>query len=136
MMIEDQLRERLRKIEALYLGAATEGEQEAADAAFARLKAKLDEARRWPDEPKLSFPTIWSARLSIALCRRYGLKPYRYPRQRNTTVKSKRRDVSSTPSCGASSMTCTLWACHEYASGGRHQTDQTTDQRGCPALGL
>ena len=29
MMIEEQLRERLRKVEALYLGAATAGERDA-----------------------------------------------------------------------------------------------------------
>ena len=51
MMIEDQLRERLRKIEALFLGAATDGERDAAEAAFARLKAKLDEAK----------PFVWRA---------------------------------------------------------------------------
>ena len=44
MSIEDQLRERLRKVEALFFGAATEGEREAAGAAAERLKAKLDEA--------------------------------------------------------------------------------------------
>jgi hypothetical protein len=35
-MIEDQPRERLRKVEALYLGAATAGERGAAEAAAAR----------------------------------------------------------------------------------------------------
>jgi hypothetical protein len=38
---------------------------------------------------KFSFPDHWSVRLFIALCRRYGLKPYRYPRQRHTTVMVK-----------------------------------------------
>jgi len=38
---------------------------------------------------KFSFPDLWSVRLFIALCRRYGLRPYRYPRQRNTTVVVK-----------------------------------------------
>ena len=33
MEIEDQLRERLRKVEALFFGAATLGEREAASAA-------------------------------------------------------------------------------------------------------
>ncbi len=46
MIIEDQLRERLRKVEALYFGAASGGEREAAGAAAERLKAKLDEAAR------------------------------------------------------------------------------------------
>ena len=46
MIIEDQLRERLRKVEALFFGATTAGEREAAGAAAERLKAKLDEAGR------------------------------------------------------------------------------------------
>lgn len=91
MAIEEQLRERLRKVEALYLGAATTGEREAAEAAAARLKAKLEEASRIdrPEEMKFSFPDQWSVRLFIALCRRYGLRPYRYTRQRHTTVMVK-----------------------------------------------
>ena len=32
------------------------------------------------------MPDQWSRRLFVALCRRYGLKPYRYRRQRLTTV--------------------------------------------------
>jgi hypothetical protein len=91
MSIEDQLRERLKKVEALYFGATTVGEREAADAALARLKAKLAEAGRRdpPIEMKFSLPDQWSVRLFIALCRRYGLKPFRYPRQRATTVMVK-----------------------------------------------
>jgi hypothetical protein len=78
MRIEDQLRERLRKVEALFYGAATEGEREAAGAAAERLKAKLDEARRRdaPVELKFVMPDQWSVRLFIALCRRYGFKPF------------------------------------------------------------
>lgn len=91
MGIEDQLRERLRKVEALFFGAATAGEREAAGAAAERLKAKLDEARRFdpPIELKFTVPDQWSARLFIALCRRYGFNPYRYARQRYTTVMVK-----------------------------------------------
>jgi hypothetical protein len=90
-MIEEQLRERLRKVEALYLGAATAGERHAAAEAAARLKTKLEEARHAdrPEEMKFSFPDHWSVRLFIALCRRHGLKPYRYSRQRRTTVMVK-----------------------------------------------
>lgn len=88
MSIEEQLRERLRKVESLYFGAATLGERRAAGAAAERLKAKLDEIGRQdaPEEMKFSLPDQWSARLFIALCRRHGLRPYRYPRQRNTTI--------------------------------------------------
>ena len=32
------------------------------------------------------MPDQWSRHLFLALCRRYGLKPYRYPRQRRNTV--------------------------------------------------
>ena len=46
MAIEDELRERLRKVEALFFGAATAGERNAAGAAADRLRAKLDEAAR------------------------------------------------------------------------------------------
>ena len=46
MTSEGQLRARLRKIEALFAGAATPGERGAAEAALARIKARLAEARR------------------------------------------------------------------------------------------
>lgn len=88
MSIEDQLRERLRKVEALFFGAATSGEREAAGAAAERLKAKLAEVCRQdpPVELKFSLPDPWSVQLFVALCRRYGLKPYRHARQHRTTI--------------------------------------------------
>jgi hypothetical protein len=91
MSIEEQIRERLKKVEALYFGAATTGERDAAEAALRRLRAKLDETGRTdpPIELKFSLPDQWSVRLFVALCRRYGLKPFRYPRQRFTTVMVK-----------------------------------------------
>jgi hypothetical protein len=88
MIIEEQLRERLRKVEALYFGATSAGEREAAGAAAERLKAKLDEAARRdpPVEMKFGLPDEWSVRLFVALCRRYGVRPFRYTRQRRTTI--------------------------------------------------
>jgi hypothetical protein len=85
---EDDLRERLRKIEALIAGAGTAGEREAAGAALERVKARLaEQARRDPAvEQQFSMPDSWSRQLFVALCRRYGLRPYRYPRQKGTTV--------------------------------------------------
>jgi len=85
---EASLREKLRKIEALYAGAGTTGERLAAEAAISRVRARLAEAARLepPVEMQLSLPDQWSRRLFIALARRYGLSPYRYPRQRHTTV--------------------------------------------------
>jgi hypothetical protein len=88
MAIEAQLREKLRKIEALFAGAGTVGERLAAEAALERVRARLAELeRRDPAiEMQFSLPDQWSRRLFLALCRRYGLQPYRYRRQRLTTV--------------------------------------------------
>ena len=88
MAIEDDLLARLRKIEALMAGAGTAGEREAAGAALERVKARLAEQTRRdpPVELQFSMPDTWSRQLFVALCRRYGLKPYRYPRQKRTTV--------------------------------------------------
>lgn len=37
-------------------------------------------------EMQFSLPDVWPRRLFLALCRRYGLKPYRTARQLATTV--------------------------------------------------
>jgi hypothetical protein len=88
MTSEEQLRSRLRKIEALFAGAATEGERSAAEAALGRIKAALRAAQRTAANVELQFSIAdpWARQLFVALARRYGLTPYRYPRQRRTTV--------------------------------------------------
>jgi hypothetical protein len=88
MSIESQLREKLCKIEALFAGAGTAGERFAAEAALERVRARLGELGRQdpPIEMQFSMPDQWSRHLFVALCRRYALKPYRYHRQRRTTV--------------------------------------------------
>lgn len=88
MTTQSQLRDKLRKIEALFAGGATAGERGAAEAALARVRAKLAEFERQepPIEMQFSIADPWSRHLFIALCRRYGVKPYRYHRQRRTTV--------------------------------------------------
>ena len=88
MSIESQLREKLRKIEALFAGAGTAGERMAAEAALERVRARLTELgqRDPPIEIQFSMPDQWSHHLFLALCRRYGLKPYRLHRQRRNTV--------------------------------------------------
>ncbi len=88
MVGQADLREKLRKIEALFSGAGTAGERLAAEAALARVRAKLEQIERGepPVELQFSIPDQWSRHLFIALCRRYGLRPYRYHRQRRTTV--------------------------------------------------
>ena len=88
MATEQQLREKLRKISALFEGAKTFGERQAAEAAIARVKqalAAINQIER-PVEMQFRLPDQWQRRLFTALCRRYGLEPYRYMRQRRTTV--------------------------------------------------
>ncbi|MBI3683085.1 MAG: hypothetical protein HY235_22155 [Acidobacteria bacterium] len=88
MTLERELREKLRRIEALYAGATTEGERMAAKAAIDRIRSRLEQAGRVerPAEFKFTLADEWSRKLFVALCRRYGLSPYRYRRQRYTTV--------------------------------------------------
>ena len=83
-----QLREKLRKIEALFLGAGTAGERLAAEAALERVREKLADLEEEdpPVELQYSIADQWSRYLFMSLCRRYGLNPYRYHRQRRTTV--------------------------------------------------
>ena len=91
---EKQLRERLRKIEALFAGAGTNGERLAAGAAMERIRQRLEQAGRAERslEIKFTFPDGWSRQLFVALCRRYALRPYRYKRQRRTTVMLRAPD--------------------------------------------
>jgi hypothetical protein len=111
--IEEQLREKLRKVEALYFGAGTVGEREAAGAASERLKVKLAEIERLDAavEMQFSMPDTWAVRLFVALCRRYGIRPYRYPRQRRTTimVRAPRRFFDAVVWRQFSEMHTDLW---------------------------
>jgi hypothetical protein len=87
-MREQDLLDKLSKIERLYAGAATPGEKEAAADAIARIKRRLGETAKVdrPIEFKFTLADGWSKKLFNALLRRYELKPYRYARQRRTTV--------------------------------------------------
>jgi len=89
MTTEQQLREKLRKITALFEGAATAGERQAAAAAIDRIRQALKSAGTAAQpvpETKFSMADQWQRRLFSALCRRYGLTPYRYKGQRRTTL--------------------------------------------------
>ena len=91
MTTEAELREKLRKIEALFAGAATIGERDAAQAARERIKARQREmeGRERPIEMRFTLGDGWNVKLFLALCRRYGLEPYRVSGQRRTTVMLK-----------------------------------------------
>ena len=91
MSDEAVLREKLRKIEALFAGAGTPGERAAAGAAAERIRQRLSDVQRTEQAiaMRLSVSDPWSRQLLIALCRRYGVRPYRYPRMRRQTIVIK-----------------------------------------------
>lgn len=88
MRDEQDLLDKLSKIERLYAGATTPGEKEAAADAIARIKRRIGEAAKVdkPIEYKFTLSDGWSRKLFIALLRRYSLRPYRRMRQRRNTV--------------------------------------------------
>jgi hypothetical protein len=87
------LREKLGKLEELFRRAGSSGERAAAGAAIDRLRGRLRDDRSDPEiEMKFSFPDTWSVRLFLAICRKHGVRPYRYPRQRRTTVMVRARE--------------------------------------------
>ena len=88
MIAEQILRDKLRKIEALFAGAATPGEKTAAGAAADRIRGRLGQAagKEKSIELKFSIPDVWSRQLFIALCRRYGMRPYRHPRMHRQSI--------------------------------------------------
>ena len=88
MTPEQSLREKLRKIEALFASAGTEGEKVAASAAAERIRDRLSQAagKEKVIEVKFSISDVWSRQLFVALCRRYGLRPFRYRRMHRQSI--------------------------------------------------
>jgi hypothetical protein len=95
---DNDIREKLAKLEALFARGATAGERAAAGAARDRLQARLSPDPGAAHEPETeiqySLPDVWSVRIFVALCRKHGIHPYRYPRQRRTTVMVRVRPSS------------------------------------------
>lgn len=87
--LEGTLLEKLRKIEALHSGTTVDGEREAARRAAERIRARLAELRGREQDEELhySLPDPWKRKLFVALCRRYGLKPFRENGRRYSTVQ-------------------------------------------------
>ena len=86
-----RLIEKLRRIDALHAGATTEGERAAADGARQRIKEKIQQYEEAdpPIEYKFTLNNGWSRKLLLALLRRYGIRPYRYYRQRHNTIMAR-----------------------------------------------
>jgi hypothetical protein len=87
--LEGTLLEKLRKIEALHAGTTVDGEREAARRAAERIRARLAELRGQEQDVELHYRLAdpWKRKLFVALCRRYGLKPYREAGRRYSTVQ-------------------------------------------------
>ncbi len=90
MSDDQQIREKLAKIKALFDGATSHGERQAAQAAIDRLQQRIDgipaPVADPPVEFRFSLTNPWSMRLFLALARSKGLRPYRHPRMRRTSV--------------------------------------------------
>lgn len=84
----EQLLETFRRIEILHARTDVDGEKSAAAEAMHRIRRLLAEKQTTdpPIEFRFSMTDSWSRKLFVALLRRYGLAPYRYPGQRHTTV--------------------------------------------------
>ena len=78
-MDEARLVAKLKALEALFAGAATDGERTAAAYARDRMLERLAElSKREPEvEYQFTVSNEWSRKLFIALVRRYELRPYR-----------------------------------------------------------
>lgn len=82
---EDLLLSRLEKLAALFARAGTPGERSAAGAAIERLTDRLGKGEA-TTELQFSLDDAWGVKLFLAICRKHGIQPYRYPRQRRTTL--------------------------------------------------
>jgi len=90
-MTEEELIEKLQKIERLFAAATTDGERNAASSARERLQLRFAEFEQREEavEYRFSLTDEWSRRLFVALLRRYGIRPYRYRRQKYTSVMAR-----------------------------------------------
>lgn len=83
-MTEAELKRKLAAIEAMVLGAMTEGERAAAQHVLQNFKQKT------PDESceDLGFTVhdVWARKLFMAMLRKAGLEPFRMRGQRRTTI--------------------------------------------------
>src|SRR3546814_12010242 len=97
---------KLHKIEARYGGGKNGGVKSAAGAEAERIRDKVEKASKQEraEEFKFSITDPWSRQLFIALCRRYGIKPFRYTRMHRQTV------IIRSP---ASFVQMTLWTAFE-----------------------
>ena len=81
------MRDKLDKLSALFERAGSEGERQAAEQAILRLLSR--HAKTVEQELTFTFPDYRSSRLYRTVCKKYGVKAYRYKGQRYFTVNIK-----------------------------------------------
>lgn len=75
--------EKISKIQALIERASSEGERQAATLAKERI---LRRQAQEPIEYRLRLRSPWQKNLFLTLCKKYGLRAYRYPKQSHNTA--------------------------------------------------
>ena len=75
--------DKIHKIEALIAGAKSDGERQAAQFAKQRLQEKITAQ---PLEYTVRLHSRWEKKLFVAICGKYGLRTYRFMRQKYTTT--------------------------------------------------
>lgn len=83
-MTEAELKRKLAAIEAMVLGAMTEGERAAAQHVLEAFKKKAPPESC--EELGFTVHDVWARKLFMAMLRKAGLEPYRHRGQRRTTV--------------------------------------------------
>ncbi len=85
---EEELIQKLRRIEALHARAGSDGERQATERARERIQARLQQlaAEETSVEYRFTLADQWSRHLFMALLRRYNISPYHYCGQRRTTA--------------------------------------------------
>lgn len=86
MLSEAELKEKLRKIQALHAKATTNGERDAASAARERLREYAARTGEKVVPIKCHLKDRWMTALFLALARKHGLTPYRRWGQHYSTV--------------------------------------------------
>ena len=80
------LLEKIKKVEALIERAGSEGERQSAIKAKERLEKSKTKVEI---EYTIRTQDMWHKRLFMAICHKHNLKPYRYFRQKYTTIMVK-----------------------------------------------
>ena len=81
------LLDKIKKIEAIIASSKSDGEKQAAALAKSRLLERHEEEKASkPVEYTVPLGNHWRKKLFIALCQKYQIRPYRYKRQKYTTV--------------------------------------------------